>query len=211
MLIGIIISFSGWSIIFFPFGFCKFIFENYFWQAIGFYSLILIFFVLKFSSIEIKKYFKFKVSYITLGLIHGLILFFITNLFHYYLPYLIPNYQDSLLRLYSIQNQLPLYFTIPVLILLVIPQEELFWRVFVLQSLNKLIDFNKYKSIIVVFIATLLYTFNHLFGIMPVLVLASFGIGIQWTLLSYKYKNIIPSMVSHITWDLLVFVIFPLR
>lgn len=93
-----------------------------------------------------------------------------------------------------------------VLVLILVPGEEFFWRGFILKRL--LANNAIWPSIIV---SALLYAIVQLYSGFVVLFFAAFIGGIIWGYL-YAWKRSLPLVViSHLTFDLLLFVFLPLR
>jgi len=92
-----------------------------------------------------------------------------------------------------------------VLILIIIPAEELFWRGFIQKRLMKSVPV--WLSII---IASILYASVYFFTDYPILILASLTGGVFWGIL-YAWKRSIPLVIlSHVIFDLLLFIFLPL-
>jgi uncharacterized protein len=93
-----------------------------------------------------------------------------------------------------------------VLFLIIIPGEEIFWRGFILKRLLKHMNW-----ILSIVIATLLYTSVNIYSESSHLIIASMVAGILWSSL-YVWKRSIPLLiVSHLVFDLLLLVLFPLK
>ncbi len=98
-------------------------------------------------------------------------------------------------------------WVIGLLLLFIIgPAEEIFWRGFIQRSLSKRFTAN------VGFVATLLvYGLVHLWKFNFMLIMAAFVCGLVWGL-AYRLwpKQLFALIVSHAIWDALVFVIWPI-
>ncbi|WP_174733726.1 CPBP family intramembrane glutamic endopeptidase [Mesobacillus harenae] len=93
-----------------------------------------------------------------------------------------------------------------ILILIIAPGEEIFWRGFIQKRLLK--HTNAWTSIIV---STLMYTSVHFYSGHLALPLAALAAGLVWSSL-YAWKRSIPLVIiSHIVFDLLLFLFIPLR
>lgn len=107
-------------------------------------------------------------------------------------------------RVYAFKQEAP-GWRIAILMLLVIgPGEELFWRGFLQRRLQVHLGINAGFLI-----ATALYTAVHFFTGNPVLVLAALTCGLFWGWLYKKYGSMIINIVSHTVWDIMVFIILP--
>lgn len=107
-------------------------------------------------------------------------------------------------KVYAFKQEAP-GWRIALLMLLVIgPGEELFWRGFLQRRLQVHLGINAGF-----FIATALYTAVHLFTGNFVLVLAALTCGLFWGWMYKKYGSMIINIVSHTVWDIMVFIILP--
>ncbi|MDO5553341.1 MAG: CPBP family glutamic-type intramembrane protease [Planctomycetia bacterium] len=97
---------------------------------------------------------------------------------------------------------------IALLLLLIIgPAEEIFWRGYVQRSLADL-----YGKNAAVLIAVAVYTLVHIFSFNLMLLAAAALLGCVWSILFRLYPRSLPALiVSHALWDAAVFVFFPFR
>ncbi len=103
-------------------------------------------------------------------------------------------------------------FVIALLLLLIVgPAEELFWRGYVQRTLCCIFLSKKYSQDLAFLITTLIYTLVHIWSFNFMLIMAAFVAGSIWGLL-YRFKpSWLPALVvSHAVWDALVFVILPI-
>ncbi len=95
---------------------------------------------------------------------------------------------------------------IGILMLMIIgPGEELFWRGQIQRRLQNQIG--KWPGFIV---ATLAYTAIHISSGNIMLVLAAAVCGIAWGFLYLRYNSMIVNVVSHTVWDILIFLVIPI-
>jgi len=91
------------------------------------------------------------------------------------------------------------------LVALVVIAEELIWRGAVYHRLAE--RFPGWRAIA---LATLCYA-SSTFGLMnPTLVAAALMMGLAWTALAARSGRLVAPLLSHLTWDLLVLVLYPL-
>ncbi|WP_221563616.1 CPBP family intramembrane glutamic endopeptidase [Alkalihalobacillus sp. TS-13] len=114
----------------------------------------------------------------------------------------IPSLFIQLENLYRMISPETLWHTLLVFII-IIPAEEWFWRGYVQNRLHGTVRFR-------VIISVLLYGGAHLASGSILLVLAALFAGFVWALLYEKTKNIWVPLMSHLVFDLLLFVLFPL-
>ena len=90
------------------------------------------------------------------------------------------------------------------LVLVAAPGEELFWRGFIQKRLLK--NFTPTVSILT---ASILYASVHIYSGSFLLVLAAFLSGLVWGYLYFLKRSMPLVIVSHIIFDLMVFIILP--
>ncbi len=94
---------------------------------------------------------------------------------------------------------------IAILMLLVIgPGEELFWRGYLQRKFS--MKTGKWTGMV---IALLLYTGVHIFTGNIMLILAAFICGLFWSWMYLRYGSMLINVVSHTTWDIVVFLVLP--
>lgn len=84
--------------------------------------------------------------------------------------------------------------------------EEVFWRGYVQKKLAT--RFDGYKGLL---LATAIYTAVHIPTLNPVLLLAAAVGGLFWGALYMRTKSLTAVLVSHMVWDPIIFVIFPVN
>jgi membrane protease YdiL (CAAX protease family) len=145
------------------------------------------------------------INYIFLGTITGLLLYFLFWLGIRGMKILNLPYDTSLRNLYNWFAP-TLFWQYLALILVAAPGEELFWRGFVQKRLSK-----KFKPIYSILAASILYASVQIYSGSFLLVLAALISGLVWGYL-YLWKKSMPLViVSHIIFDLVMFVILPLH
>jgi uncharacterized protein len=144
-------------------------------------------------------------QYILIGAISGFLLYFLFwlgikgfELFH------IPHQKD-INRLYKWFAP-HLFWHYIALILVAAPGEELFWRGFIQKKLM-----NYFKPAVSIAAAALLYATVHIYSGSFLLILAALVSGLIWGTLYYWKKSMPLAIVSHIIFDLMIFVIAPFR
>lgn len=144
-------------------------------------------------------------KYLSIGTVSGLILYLVFwmgiqafDLFN--LPF--GNSVNKLYRWFAPE----LFWQYLALILVAAPGEELFWRGFVQKRL-----LNYFGPLMSIFIAALLYASVHIYSGTLILMLAAFLSGLMWGAL-YLWKRSMPLViVSHIVFDIMIFIILPLK
>jgi len=143
------------------------------------------------------------ISYIVYGAISGFILFAIFWIGHSLIVFLDLPFTKQISKLYGRFSPSQLWHYI-VLLLIIIPGEEIFWRGFVQKRISKYIN-----GPIVIILATILYTSVHFYSSQWILAFAALVAGLYWGFL-YEWKKSMPLViVSHLIFDLFLFVLLP--
>ena len=143
------------------------------------------------------------ISPVGLGIITGVALYLIFALGKQLLIMLGLPVLDDLQSLYEAVSPTKRWHYIA-LILIIIPGEELFWRGYIQST------FAKKSNVLGILIAALLYASAHIYSESMMLILAAIVAGIFWGILYAWRKNIILVIVSHLVFNLLLLVVFPL-
>lgn len=115
---------------------------------------------------------------------------------------LMPSMFEELTHLYALIKPETTWHTVLVFVL-IIPAEEWFWRGYVQKKISGSVT----KRI---WVSVGLYALAHLASGSLLLVLAALLAGFVWAVLYEYSKNMIVPLVSHLIFDLLLFVLFPL-
>ncbi|MBI5404026.1 MAG: CPBP family intramembrane metalloprotease [Ignavibacteriae bacterium] len=156
---------------------------------------------------QLKKDF-FNLKEISIG-ISGAALLYLIFLFGKYILDsfgIIPNHNQNISSVYANREALPSW---TVALLLFFPigfGEEMFWRGYIQRHLSE--RYNKWTGLL---ITVFFYTVVHIPTMNPVLVLASFIVGLYWGLIFLWRGNITAAVLSHMLWDPFIFVILPVN
>jgi uncharacterized protein len=173
-----------------------------FWYIFTGSLLVLITYAMFQEAVEDEASF-FK--YISIGILSGLILYLLFWLGVQAFDLLNLPFENSIKKLYRWFAP-ALFWQYLALILVAAPGEELFWRGFVQKRLLRY--FGPLKSIL---IAALLYASVHIYSGTFILMLAAFLSGLIWGAL-YLWKKSMPLViVSHVVFDIMIFIILPLK
>ena len=111
---------------------------------------------------------------------------------------------------YAMKTGLPPYMIALLLLVLIGPAEELFWRGYVQRTLTRLLP-GKRASDLAFVITALVYSLVHVWSFNFMLVMAALVAGTIWGLIYRINPQTLPALiVSHALWDALVFVIMPI-
>jgi membrane protease YdiL (CAAX protease family) len=117
---------------------------------------------------------------------------------------LVPMAPAQIGSVYALRAQAPWWVIALLLVCVIGPGEELFWRGLVQWGLVRRFGPGPGWAI-----ATAIYGGVHLAAANPMLVVAALVAGGFWGLLYLRLGRIAPLVVSHVVWDLTVFLILP--
>lgn len=145
-------------------------------------------------------------QYLLFGIISGAIVYGLVWIGNYFIElFNIRPLEKQVNRLYSRFAPENLWHYV-LLVLIIVPGEEIFWRGFILKRMLKYA--NVWTSILA---SAVLYGSVYIFTDYPLLILAAFTSGIVWGIF-YVWKRSLPLVIiSHLTFSLLLFLILPLR
>ncbi|MEH7177369.1 CPBP family intramembrane glutamic endopeptidase [Neobacillus vireti] len=173
-----------------------------FWYIFTGSLLVLITFAMFQEDVEDQASFF---VYISIGAFSGILLYFIFWLGVQGFDLLNLPFEKSIKKLYRWFAP-SLFWQYLALILVAAPGEELFWRGFVQKRLLRF--FRPFVSIV---FGALLYASVHIYSGTFTLMLAAFLSGLMWGAL-YLWKKSMPLViVSHIVFDIMIFIILPLK
>jgi membrane protease YdiL (CAAX protease family) len=143
---------------------------------------------------------------VLLGVTSAIVLYGIFWLGHTVLLLLAPESQDAIAAVYQRRQEAPPWLLALLLGLWIGPAEEIFWRGVLQRALQQRIH-----RIAALVLATALYSLVHAWsGNLPLL-LAAFVAGLFWGGLFIWTGSLVPGIISHGLWDILVFVVAPFQ
>lgn len=111
---------------------------------------------------------------------------------------------------YSMKEGLPAWVICILLILLIGPAEEFFWRGYVQRTLTRVIG-GKRPADMAFLVTTAIYALVHIWSFNFMLVMAALVAGLVWGFVYRICPKALPALiVSHALWDALVFIILPI-
>ncbi|OVE74037.1 hypothetical protein BVX94_01790 [bacterium B17] len=111
---------------------------------------------------------------------------------------------ENIADVYTLKHDNPVWMMTLVIALIVGPGEELFWRGYVQRSIS-----GKAGNMAGLLISSACYCIAHLASSNFMLLAAALICGLFWGALYWKFKNIYINIISHVAWDLMVFIFFP--
>ena len=113
--------------------------------------------------------------------------------------------------IYSMKDGLHPAVIAALLLLLIGPAEEFFWRGYVQRTMEKLLDGRKWPKDKAFLLTAGIYALVHIWSLNFMLVMAALVAGCVWGFLYRLRPQMLPALiVSHALWDALVFIWMPL-
>lgn len=173
-----------------------------FWYIFSGSLLFLIVYAMFQGDVDDKASF---LTYIFFGAVSGILLYAVfwlgfqaIDLFH--LPF-----KKSITKLYNWYAP-SLFWQYLALVFVAAPGEEFFWRGFVQKRLSK-----HFRPMVSILTASLLYASVHIYSGSFLLVFTAFLSGLVWGFFYFWKKSMPLVIVSHIIFDVMMFIILPLN
>lgn len=139
------------------------------------------------------------------GTMSGILLFVLFMLSNYLIEWLnISSLTKDISQLYKHYSPSALWHYL-VLFIIIIPGEEIFWRGFIQKKLME-----RFQTKGTIILSTILYTLPMFYSQNMALVLAGVVAGLVWATLYQWKKSISLVVISHLIFDFLLLVLFPL-
>ena len=175
-----------------------------FWLEMSLSISALVFMSLVFNKGNFKIG-RLTIRHILIGILSAIALYIIFYLGNIISGFLFSFKDSQILSIYSNRSNGSLIWIGLLLLFIIGPGEEIYWRGFIQNTLSK--KMGETKGYI---ISVLLYAGVHIITGNVMLVIAALVCGIFWGWLYKKEKSLLPVIISHAIWDLTIFVIFPL-
>lgn len=176
--------------------------KSIFWYIYTGSLLLLITFAILQEDVDDQKGFF---SYLSIGVLSGLLLYGLFWIGYHGVGFLQLGFQRDIHQLYRRVGPSLLweYFA---LVLVAGPGEEIFWRGFIQKRL--LIHF---KPKVAIIIGAVLFASVHVYSGKLIFIVGALLSGIIWGTLYYWKKSMPLVIVSHLIFDIMLFVLFPLK
>lgn len=179
--------------------------NNYFWYAMSFSTLLLTSYTLVNQKRKLKELFKFETKFVFIGVAHGIVLYGISRLGVFIISNFFDFAKPQLNLIYMTRDQASPLLIAGLLLLIIAPAEEIFWRGYVQDKLGDI-----FSKKVAMRITILLYVLVHIWAMNPMLLLAALVLGVHWGYMYYRFGSLIPGIISHALWDTIIFVILPI-
>lgn len=157
------------------------------------------------EAINFRLYF-FEPKFILIGVISAAALYLVFYSGDIVSKYILPFADKQVIGVYNNKSLLDPVIIGLLLVFIIGPAEEIFWRGFVQDTLDeKLGDFKGW------IVASLIYGAVHIVALNFMLFMAALICGFFWGWIFKKYKSVWPGIISHAVWDLTIFILIPVR
>ncbi len=154
----------------------------------------------------LRNLFQFKFKWIIIGLFSALLLYLLFYLGNIISQYFFDFVQIQIENVYSTKEQANNLFIAIALLIWIGPAEEIFWRGYAQNELSQ-----KFGSLKALIINSLVYAFVHIWAFNLMLFFAALICGFFWGWMFMRFKNVLPGLISHAIWDVLIFILIPLQ
>lgn len=177
-----------------------------FWVTMLIATTVLITLSLLWGKEDLKELYTFKASHFVIGLISAFILYLVFYAGNFFSQLLFDFSKQQISNIYSTKSQANNVFIGFALLLWIGPAEEIFWRGFVQHKLSA-----RYGGLKSFFITSVIYALVHIWSFNFMLIMAALICGLFWGWMFYKYKSVIPIIISHAVWDAFIFTVMPIN
>ena len=161
---------------------------------------------------DFKEIYAFKLWHFPVGIISAAALYLAFWIGHFLSTRILPFAENQIDSIYSIRADQSPWVVGLLLVCVIGPAEEVFWRGFVQHRLSRRwAAASPFQGAVLAFIFTAaLYTAVHAPSMNLMLVAASALCGGFWGLLFGITRSLWPCIISHALWDVTIFIIFPI-
>ncbi len=154
-----------------------------------------------------KKDFQFDFRSIALGVGSACVLWGIFYIGNYLSSLLFDFAKPQVSSIYSLRDGSKGVLIGLELFFIVGPAEVIFWQGLVQSKMMQRLE--NWKGFIV---TTLIYSLVHIFSFNFMLIMAALVCGTFWGFIYmiFKPRNLVPLLISHALWDVMVFILFPI-
>ena len=177
-----------------------------FWLTMSLAATTLVAWSTYHDRVDLRTLYVFDPKWIAIGLFAAALLYLVffvgdrisTLLFEFSKP--------QIAGIYSTKSQASPVLIGILLLLLIGPAEEIFWRGFAQRRMQ-----NRFGPWTGYLLTTAVYALVHIWAFNFMLLMAALICGLFWGWMYLKYKSVWPGLISHAVWDLLIFVVFPIQ
>lgn len=154
---------------------------------------------------ELRRMLRFGMKWLLPGIVSAVVLYAVFLAAHHASGYIFDFTKDQVARVYELRQQAPTA-VIAVLLVFIAPAEEVFWRGLIQRRLA--VRLGPWAGWI---FASLMYAAVHVWALNLTLFAAALMCGLFWGWIMLRYRSLWPCIISHVVWDLVIFVFLPIH
>ena len=176
-----------------------------FWPEMAASTLLLAAFAIYHSKEELRGLFRYRAGMIIAGVAAAAFLYVLFVIGSWASRRLLPFAPNEIAGIYALRELAPPWAVAPLLAVVIAPCEEIFWRGYVQNTIA--FRFGDSRGWILM---AAVYALVHVWSLNVMLVASALVCGLFWGFLFFRFKSLIPCLISHVLWDLAVFVYYPI-
>ncbi|MCE5187014.1 MAG: CPBP family intramembrane metalloprotease [Planctomycetaceae bacterium] len=160
--------------------------------------------------------YAFKAWHIPVGVVSAAVLYGFFMFGHFLSTRILPFAQVQIESIYAIRQDHNRWLIALLLVGVIAPAEEIFWRGFLQRRLTGIAGIlpasksSEHRNAIIGFVvAAAAYALVHVWSLNLMLVAAAAVCGFFWGLLFLLTRSLWPCIISHALWDILIFILLP--
>jgi membrane protease YdiL (CAAX protease family) len=202
VLLGFLLAAGFWFFMFSPWTAAA----GNFWLVISIAGATLVLWSAWHDWKDLRSLYEFQTKWVLIGVASAAVL---------YLVFLVGDRASALLfefakpqisGIYSTKSQASPVLIGALLLLLIGPAEEIFWRGFAQGRMAA--RFGQWQGYL---LTSAVYALVHIWAFNFMLLMAALTCGLFWGWMYLKYKSVWPGLISHAVWDVFIFVIVPIQ
>ena len=202
---GIVVAAVLWFLLFSPSTeLTATIHNQWFWVGMTTATTLLGVYTLVVQRRELGRLFHFEWRFVWIGLAHAVVLYGLSRFGVWFMATFFSWVMPQIEAIYGTRAQLDPRLIAVLLVGIIAPFEEIFWRGLVL---DKLLGVTSGKRALAMAIG--LYCLVHIWAFNPMLLVAALVLGAHWSYLYYRFRSLVPGLISHAVWDVAIFVLLP--
>lgn len=175
-----------------------------FWVELGAASGILAVSALYLQRANLGELLAFRAIYIVIGVLSAGLLYVVFYIGNLAAAALLSVAESRIAAIYATRSEAAPWVVAVLLLLLIGPAEEVFWRNFIQRELGL-----RVPAVWAWLLTAAIYTLVHIWAFNLLLVGAAAVCGLFWGALFLRYRSVWPGIISHALWDVAAFVVFP--
>ena len=181
---------------------------NHFWSGMAGVCVLMVLFVVRTHGSAVRSLLRIPrdaaAHVVGSGLVHGVLWAALSVIGLLLLRAHVPLLGSYAERIFAVSSQVHVSISALLLILLIAPAEEMYWRGYVMDVMTDRVGSARAPLAMAALDAAVHAATGNI-----LLVGAAAALGLQWGYLRRRTGSLVPCIVSHAVWDLIVFVLYP--